>query len=300
MNYKDRYKDDRPKSGSKKPNFIIIGAAKAATTRIAITINEHPEIFIPREESHYFSWYYNTFTPLSNAYLSRFDAAGDSTAIGENSNTYLIDPGAAARISNTLNDVKIILCVRNPIERAYSDYSMHYRLGRVNSSVENYLSPASSNWPAFIETGLYMRHLKMWLKYFPKENIHTCVFDDLANDPYKLQGDLYRFLGVDVAFRGLSLNTPFNTATQGDLPRTLRHAINSTSVGRVFASWAKHLSVNGIIRKALSRKFIYPKLPQAVANALRDYYARDVDELSNFLARDLSQWLAPHNSTDVL
>jgi len=109
-----------------RPNFLIVGAGKSGTTTLADWLRQHPQVFIPAvKELNYFAGIPDLLgrpNKTWGAYLSNFEPAGDAAAIGEASPSYLSTPDAAARIRDRLPDVKIIILLRNPVDRAFSSY----------------------------------------------------------------------------------------------------------------------------------------------------------------------------------
>ena len=121
----------------KLPNFVVIGAAKAGTTALYWYLQEHPEVFMsPLKETNFFAYGVDPEGrllygdpelhrfPIKNldAYADLFAGAGDEKAVGEASPIYLECPEAAGRIQQLLPEARIICGLRDPVDRAYSDY----------------------------------------------------------------------------------------------------------------------------------------------------------------------------------
>jgi hypothetical protein len=129
--------------GGMLPNFIVIGAAKAGTTALYWYLAEHPAVFMsPVKETNFFAYglddagqllygipelHQFPVTTLSE-YEKLFANAGDAAAVGEASPIYLECPQAAGRIRTRIPDARLICGLRDPVERAYSDYLMYLRL----------------------------------------------------------------------------------------------------------------------------------------------------------------------------
>src|SRR6185369_8360971 len=133
---------------SQLPNFFLIGAAKAGTTALYNCVNQHPEIFMsPVKEPHYFTFegeipvfegpggdYFPRVAihrPID--YISLFSGASNQKVIGEASTTYLSSPVAAFRIKKSAPEAKIVALLRQPADRAYSQYNF-YRFHRIESA----------------------------------------------------------------------------------------------------------------------------------------------------------------------
>ncbi|MDY7015905.1 MAG: sulfotransferase, partial [Cyanobacteriota bacterium] len=127
------------------PNFLIIGAAKGGTTSLYTWLAQHPQIYMtPVKEPNFFALQGENFNYPSGtvsqryldecvtnfeAYLEQFKAVNCEIAIGEASPFYLYHPQAASRIQQTIPDVKLIAILRDPVERAYSNFLHHIREG---------------------------------------------------------------------------------------------------------------------------------------------------------------------------
>ncbi|HYZ48537.1 MAG TPA: sulfotransferase, partial [Sphingomonas sp.] len=146
------------------PEFIVVGAAKAATTWIAHHLRERPDVFLPGPEPHFYSRFYDKGFDW---YAKCFRGAQPEQKVGEKSADYLAHPDVPARLAATIPGVRLVVQLRNPIDRAYSDYCMFYRRGTVGSDVERHLRAGSAKYPRFLEDGLYYRHLSRFLEHFP-------------------------------------------------------------------------------------------------------------------------------------
>ena len=145
------------------PDFVIIGATKAATTWLSHNLGAHPEVFLPSQELHYFSRFHEKGDEW---YGAHFRGARQTQLIGEKSASYLPHPEAPQRLRHLLPRARLIAQLRNPIERAYSDYCMHYRRGEVSRDIERYLDPARTPIPRLLDDGFYHRHLTNFLVCF--------------------------------------------------------------------------------------------------------------------------------------
>jgi len=166
------------------PGFIVIGAVKAATTWIQARLQDNPAIFMPDAEPHYFS---SEFDRGEDWYRGFFaNRSAQAQVIGEKSADYLAHPLAAHRIARALPQARLVLQLRNPVERAYSDYKMFYRRGTLKGPPEEYLRSMDNPYPRFLEDGLYARHLARWYDLFPREQILIYLYDDVTVQPERI------------------------------------------------------------------------------------------------------------------
>ncbi len=211
-------------SNTKLPNLLCIGAQKAGTTTLHDILNQHPDIYLPKsKEAHFFdidehyerglNWWIDTF----------FSSSENEKIIGAMTPEYLYYEEVPQRILNTLGkDIKIIILLRNPVNRAYSHYLMSKRRGYENHSFEEAISLESErikkgefekNHFSYITRGLYFEQIKRYQHFFHEKNILILRFeDDLLKNKEQTIKRVLVFLGVTE----LSLNTDIksNKATK--------------------------------------------------------------------------------------
>lgn len=269
------------------PKFIIIGAAKAATTWIAHQLRERDDVFLPGPEPHFFS---RAFDRGEEYYASLFaDARGDQL-IGEKSADYLAHPDAARRIAAMLPDVQLIVQLRNPIERAYSDYCMLVRRGQAGRDIEAYLDRDRTPEPRFLEDGLYARHIGRFLDYFPRERLKIILYEDIANHPRRILGEVCTTLALSPPFAMRVGAERVNDGSAPLLPMPLRR------LPHPFKAGVRPLRGNPAferIRSLLARPFRYPPLRGDVRARLEQFYRDDVETLGKLLGCNLDDWIAP-------
>ena len=137
-------------------DFVIIGAAKSATTWLQTQLQSDPSVYMPDPELHYFSREYARGTDW---YLSQFAEGRRDKLVGEKSNSYLYVPEAAARLHRDVPQAKLIAQLRHPVERAYSSYCMLYRRGQVGGDIEKYLNPDLGESEQILKSGNTLRTL---------------------------------------------------------------------------------------------------------------------------------------------
>lgn len=271
-----------------RPQFIIIGAVKAATTWIQARLQENPAIFMPDAEPHYFSTEYDRGEEWYRGFFA--ERPGNAYAIGEKSADYLAHPLAARRIAGQLPDARLVLQLRNPVERAYSDYKMLYRRGTVKGPPEDYLTSPDNPFPRFLEDGLYARHIARWFDLFPREQMLVYLYEDVSAQPRRIVEEVSRHIGVDPFHETGPSDMRENSSRSAILPLPLRRALaplkDSVRPLRghpVFES----------MRSLLAREVAYPPLSPALRERLCDFYARDVETLEAMFGLDLARWKAP-------
>lgn len=268
------------------PEFIVIGAVKAATTWLSHQMRQHPAIFMPGPEPHYFS---SAYERGLDWYRDQFRDAASHEVIGEKSADYFAHPLAPQRIATLLPKVPLIVQLRNPIERAYSDYCMLYRRGVVGDDPAEYLMQPDSAQPRFLIDGLYGRHLRAYRDHFPTQQIKIVLHEDIAAMPSVTIADVCRHIGVPVHVARAEVRARKNDSEAPMLPLSVRQ----------FLQPAKSL-VEPLRRRAwfrwmharLARPIAYPPLTDDIRRRLCDYYSEDVEQVGRMIDRDLSAWLA--------
>ncbi|MCP9927996.1 sulfotransferase [Cyanobium sp. CH-040] len=179
------------------PNFIIIGAAKSATTTLATILPRHPDIFLSRpKEPKFFGrryakgwrWYRKIFRP-GRGFMFRGEA---STMYASTLGSFRYAPRLIHRY---LPDVKIIYVVRHPIDRLVSQW--RHLKGRRPDYVD--FQDILSNRRArdlLLGCSKYFSRIEEFRKYFPDDQIHCITFEDLIEDPSRVLSDLLTFLGA--------------------------------------------------------------------------------------------------------
>ena len=267
-------------------DFLIIGAAKSATTWLQKSLQADPAVCMPGPEIHYFSreyhrgdaWYLAQFPPLERCRL-----------VGEKSNSYLDCPDAAARIHAALPHVKLVAQLRNPVERAYSDYCMLYRRGEVSRDVERHLDPRKAASDRFLKNGMYYGQLRAYLEKYPADRLLILLYEDMKSAPAEHLARVRDFLGLPEATSPLPLQDRVKDRTTAVIPPALKRCLGP------FKPLVAPLRQTGIfraLRGVVARELKYPPLGEDLRARLVDFYAAETELLGKLMGRDLSAWLA--------
>lgn len=202
--------DQAAKSAS--PKFLILGQAKAGTSALFQYLSEHPNMVPPLvKEPQYWSqnfclgqeWYQSIFPRLPED-CDRFT--------GEGSVTYLVNPAAPKRVSEAMPKMKLIVLLRDPVSRAYSEYWMNRRVGRTDETFEEAvtlemqrvpvcpLDPPGEGEPqipmGYLVRSAALPFLKRWLEHFPSSQLLVLRNEDMARDLPETMRRVCRFLEV--------------------------------------------------------------------------------------------------------
>ncbi|WP_157218498.1 sulfotransferase family protein [Flavisphingomonas formosensis] len=271
--------------GQDLPSFLIIGAVKAATTWISHQLRAHPALWLPDSEPHFFSTdYYRGL----DWYRSLFAAAPAGRIVGEKSADYLAHPEAAQRIAAHLPGVPLIIQLRDPVERAYSDYCMLYRRGTVGGDPRRYLDAAQTSFPRFLEGGRYAKHLRRLLDHVPANTVKIILYEDIHRDPDRMIEEVCHHIGVDSHIAEEAVSERRNDSTAPMLPLPLRRLLRPA---RPLLDPLRTNSWLAGMRAAMARPVRYPPLTEELKSMLREYYRADIIALQGLMDRDLSGWL---------
>ncbi len=296
------------------PDFFIVGAARSGTTSLDQYLGQHPEIFItPRKESHFFaSEEFPTCSGPGDAgmrkllirdadsYAELFAGASGAKAVGESSAFYLHLPGTAERIAQAVPDAKIIMILREPVDRTFSAYMFLVRDGRETSGLEAGLSLEEERkqngfepmW-RYKELSSYYQQVRHFLEVLGKQQLKVLLYEEFYADPGQALRDIFTFLGVkeDVVIdtsvrfnpsgmpKSRKLYTPLNKFIFN--PNALEKRIKSLVPQHLRKKWASKL-----IGMSVERVSIDPQIQEE----LRAYFAEDVKNLEDLLQRDLYCW----------
>lgn len=198
------------------PDFIIGGAMKSGTTSLKYLLNRHPDIYIPKAELNFFdiddilqhpdfaildksSGEWQNKDVLGNQdvywkwYQNHFKGFSEITR-GEDSTTYLYSSLAAQRIYSQKKRIKLIFVLRQPSERAFSNYNHLLRTGRVTLSFAKTIQKSPH---LVLNRSLYKRHLRYYYDLFPSSRIKIVLFEELFNKTSEVINDIFRFLELD-------------------------------------------------------------------------------------------------------
>lgn len=186
------------------PGALIIGAKKAGTRAMLSTLNHHPQIVAAENEVQFFSWRYSKGTEW---YLNQMPLTTIDQLAIEKSPSYFDYPSTPGRIAQDLKTVKLILLVRNPLERTISDYleldSYHalHRLPRPKFEQVIYKHGNFNLASKTIYVSMYDDHFKRWLEVFPRDQIFIIDSSDFVANPFQEIVKVEKFLNIESFFK---------------------------------------------------------------------------------------------------
>jgi hypothetical protein len=303
------------------PDFLVVGAARCGTTTLYSLLDRHPRIFFPTEkEPTFFSVYGQEWSYIDirtgkkvayvveelDDYLKLFEAAGPDQLIGEGSTWYLyLYQAAIDNIRKIYGDkstaLRILILLRNPVERAWSHYWLKRRNGEESLGFEEAIEAAVVKQrqerhyvPSFnyIDYGRYFLQIKAYREAF--EWVKVLLLEDLTRDMAKEIVEVFEFLGlepIDVSNKMKRLNVAGSPKNRfyGFLkkfiyqPNSLKSSFKDLLPRRMRVNWKNSIG------KVLFR---HEPMPNDLRRKLAGVYRGDILALSKLIGRDLNHWLS--------
>ena len=299
---------------SKLPNFLIVGAAKCGTSSLHNYLNQHPDIFMPtftdeglkvkeprflikekvKERLPKGIWNYED-------YKSLFDNVTNEIAIGESTVLYLYYYNEAIKnIKKYLGeDIKIIIMLRNPIDRASSAYLFASRTPQENQTFKEALINARKRFDKdktlspmilYKELGLYYKMVKAYMENF--KDVHVILYDDFV-----LQTDLevrraFDFLNI-INTNEINTDKVINSGGKKWNSRLMKDLLMGEGGMKKILKFLLPKKVRVNIKERLTNSFTSKadKINDSIKKELLDYYQKDIQLLEKLITKDLSKWM---------
>jgi Sulfotransferase domain len=301
-----------------RTDFFIVGAARSGTTTLWHWLKAHPSVFLPNvKEPHFFCFegkpipchgneldphYKTQLVNTKDAYLELFANSKETQLNGDASPGYLYFSGTAAKIKRHNPNAKIICILRNPCDRAFSQFIFHVQSGfesvfdfQTALKMEN--ARVSKGWwwgHHYLRAGSYSSQWKEYCEHFQDSQRLLLLYEDLKANPEKTYLRICKFLEI-VPLNTTDLNLQTNgTAGLASVP--LSFAIHRVLTHGFSQKIAFHKFLPGYVVQPI-KKFILainkrskPKLSDSLRSNLSDHYRSDVDELKLLTGLNFLQW----------
>ena len=302
----------------KLPDFFIVGAAKSGTTSLAKYLAEHPDIYIPPEkELHFFAFagekpiYYNEHIlgPVLitdfDEYCKYFENVETNKILGEASVTYLYKSLVDKVLMNISSiykekksDLKILIILRNPVDRAFSQYTTRL-FQRENlpflEACNKWSERNKNNWSIaydYIGFSLYYEAVKKYMENF--KFVKVFLYEDLKDKPLETIQEAYEFLGIDAEYIPLNIGKKYNVSKvpKNKLYWNAYSFFVSKNPLKPIAKKVLPNKLIDIIKEKVDTKLFYkPKLDKISKRNLQDFFREDILKLQELIGRDLNHWL---------
>lgn len=300
------------------PDFLVAGVPKAGTTALHAALSRHPGLYMsPIKEPKFFltdgppparggpgdALTYREHVWQRDKYEALFDQAPDHSKKGESTPLYLYDPDAMRRIRDTIPDAKIIVVIRDPVERAHSNWTHLWSAGlepesdflRACAEEERRKEQGWASFWHYTGLGMYGRQLRYAFGLFPREQVLVVRYRALVDEPTRTLDRICAFLGVE---QGMLTEIPRENVTSHP-EHTLAHRAASLAMRAGDAlgqrlpgdavTTATHRLERFLQRDNRTRQPLSWKQRQALLPVFED----DVRVLEHVLGEDFGDWLAP-------
>lgn len=286
-----------------KPNLFIVGAPKSGTTSLYHYLSEHPDIFMSTpKEINYFSkmeldeqgiYYKDLKLNNRTKYERLFEKGTNKKVIGEASVSYLFYSEVPKKIFEYNPKAKIIILLRNPVERSFSHYSMDLRLGEVKVPFNKIILRTGSikklnlYYQQFVELGLYYKQVKRYFDTFGKNQIKIILTEDLKSDITNTLSDIFTYLDIHKV-KIKNVETKYNVNSEP----------NSRILKKVHSFKTLRLAISSILsidkKEKIKKKYFTNKNKSEINPKIKEYlteiYKPDIIKLEKLISRDLSSW----------
>ncbi len=275
------------------PDFLIIGAQKSGTSWLASMLRQHPDVYMPENEVHFFDKVHN-YNKGESWYLEHFEDAEKGETVGEKTPDYIWanghgveghDPMVHRNIRETLPAAKLIVLLRNPVDRAISAAKHIIRSGRVSPqhSLDELLVGSEYeliSGHGVLEYGYYYQHLAAYLDLFPSSRLLALFFEeDVVESPRKGLKKVTRFLNLPWTDSIDGINEKVNPHRE-----TLLELYAKYYAPRLLAL-ARRLRLTSLLRVAFPSQIAPPS--DETISKLYDHYVEKNRRLAELMDRPL-------------
>jgi len=280
-------------ASSSLPNAIIIGAQRCGTTLLHHVLDAHESVYVPkrRKEVHYFDQYYDRGPDWYASFFPSEEEATPFKIIAEVTPDYLYAPNVAERLEKFNPDIKLILSLRDPVDRFVSHYHHWQRITGDRMGLDTFFNSIDE---AKLR-GRYFEQMEHFLERFPKSNFHIMIFEEWTKDPSAHLRQLGDFLNLPNDWSANAINKLFenevNASYQTRLPalyrllaKTAKH-LRALDADR-FIEPIKSLPIVRFLKKPIDNTDIKPDLMAK----LTSFYQDDTQHIETFLGRNIPAW----------
>ncbi len=270
------------------PTYVLAGAMRSGTTSLNTYLRAHPAVAVSQpKEVHFFDFHFDKGLEW---YRSHFPRLEGESSVGEATPSYMYHPLAMERVAATLPGIKVIVLLRNPIDRAYSHYWHNRSRNREHLSFQDAIAAEperiardahSRHMFSYVDRGRYRHQIKRLLTHIPRQQVLVHTFDAFKDDPAGVFANVCRFLGIDEAYRPEQLGRAINGYVEFRSVR-LRDAVRGLPLPRRVGNLVGRLN-----RRPASS---YPALGASTREDLAVVFREANDGLEELLGQSVPIW----------
>lgn len=299
------------------PNFFVIGTYRAGTTSFYHYVGQHPEVFMSGvKEPNFFAFEGRRelvdpqgtrelpgYSTEWDRYRRLFSNADDYGVRGEASPLYLFSPEAPRRIARRTTGTRMVVLLRNPVDRAFSGFLKNRMHGGETAEtfdraleLEEKRVQNDRYDPGYFykRLGLYGTQLQRYFENFSRKRIKIVLFRRFVAEPLTVMKEVHQFLGVDPEFRP-AVDTSHNPSG-----RVRSQFLRNIFVKRNFLKAAVRTLLPGALRRKAREWILHgwnvdygskPSMGEGNRRRLLNYYRKDIRRLDQMIEHDVSSWL---------
>ena len=274
----------------KPVELFHLGPPKTATTWLYQCLKEHPQIITSsRDAIHYFDIHYELGNEWYDEHFSKSETQSDQCIRFDPTYSYICCPKSIDRIAKYNPNAKLIYCLRNPVERAFSHYwHIKKKIGSDRIQFSDILTHYN-NYATWMEHGLLAPGMRAIKNSFSKDNVHIILYENLKKKPEEVWKSVLNFAGIDQNFRPSMLDKKVNVAgAKTKLATRLSNKGLRLTLGE---EKIMKLSKSSSFIRFLSGKSEYLQgMDKDLEKMLYTLVENDIQEMEEISAYDLSHW----------
>jgi len=288
----------------RKPNVFIVGFAKCGTTTLANLLSKHSSINMPsKKELHYFESKYEDF-PLNGPgdrkspeiqslddYLSFYKGASEPYLI-DATPAYIVTDGVEKDLFEFNNEAKIIIMIRNPVQRCFSNYKHLVRDGKENLDFNNALKAEEErqekNWSQFWrykDNSLYHDRIKKYYDLFGKKNVKVIITEEFKESQEVVVDNIIDWL--DLQREHIYSEATYN---KSGAPNAILRTVNTLKKVRLLNRIGKSIISKERFERFKNHNLQTIKMDEEVNQSLMQLFEDDIKQTERLINKDLSDW----------
>ncbi len=284
----------------KYPNLFIAGAAKCGTTSLYNYLKEHPQIFGPElKEPRFLAIEYVNMDKKSmwmkmaikdeESYIKLYEMGDSLKYRMDGTPAYMKYPGVAEKIKKISDDSKVIISIRNPVDRIISSYKMNWNMGYLDTPFKEYYYRRKNRELSKGGVRYYYNGIKNMYDSLGRDRVHIMVFEEWTKNTLKALSDVHEFLGLEPIPPSNSDKTYYSNK-QLVKSRTIRHIQRGRIVKFVYPLLSKKMINYGKRMLSTKNKYINPSVSNELKAEILEDYMVDIEKTEELTGLDLSAW----------